>query len=100
MKFAASSWTKSVARASLALVFIALSAYADETRLIQLKNHTAADFIPVIRPLLGPQDAITGTDYRLIIRTSDERFREIEKLIARLDTARRQLRITVQHAGA
>jgi hypothetical protein len=94
-------WINTALRGALtAMLLVASVALADETRIIFLKNHTAADLIPVIRPLLGPTDAITGTDYRLIVRTSDERFAEIEKIIARLDVARRQLRITVQQSVA
>ncbi len=73
---------------------------ADETRLIQLKHRTAQEIIPLIRPLLGPDDAVTGIDYRLIVRTSESNFKEIDRILARLDVAQRQLRITVEQAVA
>ena len=84
----------------LALIALTGTAFADEARVIQLRNRSAAEIIPVIRPLLGPNDAIGGTDTRLIVRTSDKNFREIEKLLAQLDTARRQLRISVRQTTA
>lgn len=80
-------------------IFLAAPAVADETRLIQLRNRSAAEMLPLIQPLLGPADAISGTDYRLIVRTSDKNFKEIEKLIAQLDTAKRQFRIQVKQDG-
>ena len=73
---------------------------ADEARVIQLKHRTADDVIPLIRPLLGPDDALTGTDFRLIIRTSDKSLKEIERLLDQMDVARQRLRITVEQASA
>jgi len=94
MKRAASTWISVVALLAVA------ASLADETRLIQLRHRSAAEMIPVIRPLVGPSDAVTGTDYRLIVRTSEKNFQEIEKLIAQLDTARRQFRIQVKQTVA
>lgn len=88
----------------LAFVFAILlaptSEGADEARIIQLKHRAANDVIPLIRPLLGPDDALTGMDYRLIIRTSDKNLREIEQLLAQVDVARQRLRITVEQTVA
>jgi len=69
---------------------------AEEARVIQLKHRPADEIIPLIRPLLGPEDALSGIDYRLIIRTPDRNLKEIERLLAQLDVAQRQLRITVE----
>lgn len=71
-------------------------ASAEEARVIQLKHRPAGEIIPLIRPLLGPEDALSGTDYRLIVRTSDRNMQDIERLLAQLDVAQRQLRITVE----
>ncbi len=73
---------------------------AEETRIIQLKHRPAGEIIPLIRPLLGPEDALSGMDYRLIVRTSDRNLKEIERLLAQLDVAPRQLRITVEQRVA
>ena len=73
---------------------------AEEARIIQLKHRPAGEIIPLIRPLLGPEDALSGTDYRLIIRTSDRNLKDIERLLAQLDVAQRQLRITVEQRVA
>jgi hypothetical protein len=97
MKRGGSTWINAALLASL--IFSA-TVVADETRVIQLRNRSAAEMMPLIRALLGPNDAVSGTDYRLIVRTSDQNFREIEKLLAQLDTARRQLRISVRQTVA
>jgi hypothetical protein len=69
---------------------------AEKMRVIQLKHRPAGEIIPLIRPLLGPEDALSGTDYRLIVRASDRNLKDIEHLLAQLDVAQRQLRITVE----
>lgn len=69
---------------------------ADEVRIIQLNHRSASDVIPLIRPLLGPDDALTGMDYRLIIRTSDRNLKEVERILEQVDVAQRRLRITVE----
>jgi type II secretory pathway component GspD/PulD (secretin) len=68
---------------------------ADELRIIQLKHRTAQDVMPLVQPLLGPNDAISAVDYRLILRTSAKQFGEIQRVVQQLDIARRNLTITV-----
>ncbi len=81
----------------LALVLaLAATTAADELQVIQLKHRPAQELLPVIRPLLGPDDAVSAADYRLIVRTSEARRREIERVVQQLDVARRNLVITVR----
>ncbi|MGE5242122.1 MAG: hypothetical protein ACM3NI_10785 [Bacteroidota bacterium] len=82
--------------ALLLLILAPVIAAADEARILYLKHRPAAEIIPVIRPLLGPDDALSGTDYRLIIRAPDAQVKEIERILPQLDVAPRRLRITVQ----
>ena len=82
--------------ALLLLILVPVIAAADEARILYLKHRPAAEIIPVIRPLLGPDDALSGTDYRLIIRAPDAKLKEIERILPQLDVAPRRLRITVQ----
>lgn len=87
----------------LPFVFMALlvlaPASADEARVIPLKHRPAAEVMPLIRPLLGPDDVLSGTDFRLIIRTSDKNLKEVERLLAQVDVARQRLRITVEQVS-
>lgn len=78
----------------------AVSAADNEIRVLPLKHRTAPEVIPLLRPLLAPGDALTGTDYRLIVRTSDKNLKEIERVLAQIDAARRTLRITVRQTLA
>lgn len=55
--------------------------------------------MPLIRPMLNEQEALSGTGYRLIVRATPQRQEEIRTLIAQLDQAARQLRISVRRAA-
>lgn len=77
-----------------------LTSLSEEARIIQLKHRTAGEIIPLIQPMLGPHDALIGTDYRLIIRASEVTIREIERILAQVDVNRRQLKITVEQLSA
>lgn len=66
-------------------------------QVIQLKHRPAAELAPVVRSLLGPNDALSTTDYRLIMRASPATLAQVERVVRQLDVARRQLTITVRH---
>ncbi len=68
---------------------------ADALRVIELKQRPAAEILPLLQPLLAPGEAASATDYRLLVRASEARLREIEGIVAQLDTAGRGLVITV-----
>ncbi|HEX5338483.1 MAG TPA: hypothetical protein VFW53_08605 [Gallionella sp.] len=77
------------------LFFIALSAYANELVVIDLKHRSADDLLPIIRPLLDENDVASGMNYQLILRTSPRNLAQIKKLLQSIDTAPRRLKITV-----
>ncbi len=91
---------RQLALALLLVVPTLVAAAVEETRIIQLKHRPAEELIPVIRPLLRPGDAISGTDYRLLVRTSDKNLKEIERVLAQLDVARRNLTLSVRQVAA
>ncbi|HDP88444.1 MAG TPA: hypothetical protein ENN42_00550 [Thioalkalivibrio sp.] len=81
----------------LLLVLTTLTATArDQVEIIELRNRPAEEVIPLVRPLLNPGDALTGTGYQLIIRASPERISEVRDLVRRLDQGLRNLFITVR----
>jgi type II secretory pathway component GspD/PulD (secretin) len=88
----------------LLLAFVALlalsAAGADEARVIQLKHRPANEVMPLIRPLLGPDDVLSGMDFRLIIRTSERNLKEVERVLAQVDVVLQRLRITVEQTSA
>jgi hypothetical protein len=81
----------------LALLLLSLANIAcAELKVITLQHRFANDIIPTLEPLLTADDAITGTNNQLIIRTSPQQMHEIEDLISQLDTERVNRRITVK----
>lgn len=86
----------------LALTTLSLSPQlsADSTRieLIQLQGRTAEELIPLLKPVVAPGGALSGSGYRLIVRASEAQHAEIKRLLTELDQAPRRLLITV-HMG-
>jgi len=83
----------------LAMLLTALlpaQAYSSSLEIIQLKNRTANEMMPLLEPVLDKDGVISGTGFQLIIRTSKQNLTELRKIIQKLDTAPRQLLITVK----
>jgi len=89
---------KWLARALLALLLAPGCAVAQETVLevIPLRHRTAAELIPIIQPLLVRDGSVSGFQGQLIVRTTPANLDEIRRILASLDTAPRQLLITVR----
>lgn len=72
---------------------------APEVHVIPLKHRLAEEVVPVLRPLLAPGESVNSMDNRLILRAAPATLALIEKTLSEIDTARRNLRISVRHAG-
>lgn len=70
-----------------------------ELRVLSLKHRLADEVAPLLRPLLAPGESVNSLDSRLIVRAAPPTHRQIENLLAKIDTPRRNLRISVRHAG-
>jgi hypothetical protein len=81
---------------AFALAPIALQA-ENTAQIIELKHRSAQEIMPLIQPLLAPGGALSGSGYKLILRTSESNRRDIERLLAQLDVPPRTLTITVLH---
>lgn len=84
-------------RRFLALAFLmpARPAPADIS-IIAVRHRRAQDLLPVLRPLLGPGDALTASGGDLVLRADPATAREIEALARRLDRPPVELLITVR----
>jgi type II secretory pathway component GspD/PulD (secretin) len=82
----------------LALLLAAGCAAAQEAVLevIPLRHRTAAELIPIIQPLLVRDGSVSGFQGQLIVRTTPANLAEIKRILASVDTAPRQLIITVR----
>jgi type II secretory pathway component HofQ len=86
--------------ATIAAVALPARAQTAGLHVIPLRHRLAAELIPALEPLLGPGETVTGMDSRLIVRATPATLAQIERVIAELDVARRNLRITVRHSAA
>jgi type II secretory pathway component GspD/PulD (secretin) len=89
-----------LARGSLVLcgIFAAATAFAQSTSLeiIRLKNRTAEQLIPVLKPLLDKSGTLSGMQNQLIVRTTAANLADIKRVLETLDAAPRRLMITVR----
>lgn len=63
---------------------------------IALQQRPAAELVPVLQPLLGPQESVSGDAFTLILNVEPARLEQLRAAVAELDRAPRQLRITVR----
>lgn len=97
--------TKSTSKYKLPLLFImsllmASTSFADQSdplRIIDLKNRPADEIIPVIKPMLKPNDAVTGIGFQLFVRTDAKTLDEVTRLLQVMDKAPRNLVIKVRN---
>lgn len=68
---------------------------ATEFKIITLQHRFASDLLPTISPMVGAEGTATGVRNQLILRASPARMREIETVVATLDTARVNRKITI-----
>lgn len=66
-----------------------------EVEVLALRHRTADELLPVLRPLLPPDSALSGINNQLILRGSSESIEAIRVLLRQLDVPQRRLRITV-----
>lgn len=85
----------------LLAAWMGIGALAQQTVLevIPLRYRTAPEVIPIIQPLLPAGGSVSGLQGQLVIRTTPSNLEEIKRILERLDTAPRQLLITVRQDG-
>ena len=68
---------------------------ASPIEIIDLKNRPAEEILPIVKPMLDSDGAISGSGFQLIIRTSPENLSQIKRLINQIDSSPNQLLISV-----
>ena len=83
---------------AVALLCVAGVAGSQSTVLevIPLRYRTAQEVIPVIQPMLAREGSVSGLQGQLIVRTTPVNLEEVKRILASIDTAPRQLLITVR----
>ena len=79
----------------LGLVLAASAVQADSVTTIQLENRPAAEVIPIVEPLLGEDDAISGQGFKIFLRSSPRTQARIRAMIEALDTPAKVLQVSV-----
>jgi len=77
------------------LCFVWHASAATEFKIFTLQHRFTEDILPMIQPLVGNDGTASAMQNNLIIRTSPTNMAEIEQIISTLDTARQNLKITV-----
>ncbi len=67
--------------------------------IIELRYRTPEELLPVLRPLVEPEGTIGATQNKLVVRATRENMRELRQLVTQLDTAPRQLLVSVRQDG-
>ena len=67
--------------------------------IIELRHNLLQDVLPVIRPLMGAGETLTGMNNQLIIKAPPERVRQIRTLLDEIDRPPRRLIVTVSNQG-
>ena len=82
----------------MALLCVAGTAWSQSSVLevIPLRYRTAQEVIPIIQPMLAREGSVSGLQGQLVIRTTPANLEEIKRILASVDTAPRQLLITVK----
>jgi len=62
---------------------------------ISLQSRPATEVIEILRPMVQPGGSITGTGYKLIIKSTPENIEQIKSLLADIDNPPLQLLISV-----
>jgi hypothetical protein len=83
----------------IGMLTLAGAAWA-EVRIFNLQHRPAGELAPIIKPLIGARGGVSALDNRLIVRADPVTLAEIEKLLTELDTAPRQLIITVRQGNS
>lgn len=79
----------------LGLALLASHAHAQSMSVIELQNRPAAEVIPIVQPMLGPNDAITGEGFKIFLRASADTQASVRDMIDLLDAPLRVLEVSV-----
>lgn len=79
----------------LALVLLVSTVQADSLSVIELQHRPAEEVIPIVKPMLGADDAISGQGFRIFLRSSPETLARVTELIDVLDSPAKILQVSV-----
>ena len=79
----------------VALTLLTTTVQANSITTLQLRNRPAEEVIPIVKPLLGAGESISGRGFKVFLRASPQTLAEVRDVIDALDVAARTLQISV-----
>jgi hypothetical protein len=83
----------------VAALLLLSTAQAASITTIQLHNRPAEEVIPVISPMLGTGDSITGQGFKIFLRASPQTLEDVRQIVEALDVANQMLLISVSQGS-
>ncbi|MDH5570563.1 MAG: hypothetical protein OEY89_02285 [Gammaproteobacteria bacterium] len=65
------------------------------TESFSLRHRPAEDLIPLIKPFIHPEGAISGSGFKLFIKTTGSNMEQLKEIITELDVKLKTLRISI-----
>ena len=79
----------------IALVLLASAVLAESVSTIELQNRPAEEVIPIVEPMLGADDAISGQGFKIFLRSSPATLARVREMVAVLDKPAKVLQVSV-----
>jgi len=79
----------------IGLALLVSAVQADSISIIQLQHRPADEVIPIVEPLLGSDDAISGQGFKIFLRSSPETLARVRNMVDLVDTPARILQVSV-----
>jgi len=79
----------------LGLLLLVSTVQADSLSIIQLQHRPAEEVIPIVEPMLGADDAISGQGFKIFLQSSPETLARVRGMIEVLDTPAKILQVSV-----
>ena len=77
------------------MLLLVSAVQANSVSEIQLQHRTAEEIIPIIEPMLGPNDAITGVGFKIFLQSSPDTLARVRSMVDVLDIPAKILQISV-----
>ena len=82
------------------LVLLVSAVQADSISTIQLQHRPAEDVIPIIEPMLGADDGISGQGFKIFLRSSPATLARVREMVEDLDIPAKILQVSVFQGSA
>jgi hypothetical protein len=79
----------------LLYLLLASTLHAASLTTIQLQNRPAEEIIPIVEPMLGAGEVITGQGFKIFLRASEETVDQVQQIVSAIDIASKVLQISV-----